>query len=835
MDLISKYALGDDIAVILLVLIALSLLVIAAGAILPRKLAPTGAAAEESALDPALGARLGSLLGTAGSLMLWLGIPALALMYLVPGSTDDRILRSAMMLVGLLLGPLAAWRGMMQLVSGLAVPVEDRARAMPRLAALAVGGALAVAIIPVCVTLWLLDGASGIALLSLAAGAAISAFVLRAVAAPVDAMGAGAVLLVGADENDVEPDDETALGAPIALAASILRRGGALSAEIVALATLLAAAGVLVGLPVLAAEAVLVVLLGLGIALLAALAVALIPHRGREGREAAALGLGGMLTSFLGGAGLVAAAVLWLPSKYKDLRFAQAGQANFTDPAIAGEKPVPRAELVPQIEQAVKDMGQWISATDDSRDAGAFLDVLTLYKVSPAGAVGTALGLGALAALGAILLSRTVAQRQGGTVRRAARTSRTGGAFGTASALSSGALIAAGAIALIGLVLGVISVLSAGVPELAMTLVVHAGLGALVVASGHAAVLLGSAFADRAGTQREVREAVTAGAPGPRAALLMSGALGALAVLAPIVTTIQLSPRGGSVWEERALHALTPMSLPVLGGALLGVVTVLLIAASLLDAARRAGGFAVVDARAARLEGDAELRIPDAFALVRRSAMTPVVVALLMPVAAGFGLGPTALPGLILGVVVCAAGLGLWALLSSATMTAAVATIGAGRYGGAGSWGHSGALTGAVLTGVLRSALGATALPLLLSTATIGALITPSATQTVWGGDVDPFLRWGIAVVAVLIAGTFWVITATAPEVDLEDGQEDLEQPLFANEADEQADSADIDAMSWDAEEESSETVVVPARTRKKRERKRGKNGSARADDVDED
>lgn len=792
MDLITKYALGDDIAVILLVLAALSLLVILAGAVLPRRLATTD---DDPALDAALGARLGSLLGSAGSLALWIGIPALALMYLVPGSTDDRILRSTMMLAGLLIGLFAAWRGIMLSVAGLAVPADDRTRALPRLSALAVGGALAAAVLPVAVTVWFLDAASGIALLSLAAGTAIAALVMRVTAAPVDAIGAGAVLLVGADENDDDPDDETTLGMPLARAALLLRRGGALSAELVALVTALAGIGILVGLPVLAAEAVLVVLLGLGIALLSALVSAAIPQRGREGAEGAAHSLGGLLTAVLGAAGLVAAAVLWLPSRYKDLRFTQAGMANFTDSAVAGDKPIPRAQLVPQIEQAVKDMGQWVTATDESREAGAFLDVLTLYKISPAGVVGTALGLGALAALGAILLAGTIAQRHGGTVRRAARTSRTGGAFGTASALGSSALIAAGVLALGVLVLGALSVLSAGVPELALTLVVYAGLGALVVGAAHATALVGSTFVDRAGSDSAVREAVVASSPGPRVALLVAGLLGSLGLLGPIVTTIQLAPRAKTVWEDRALHALTPMALPMLGGVALGIITVLLVASSLLDASRRAGAFAVVDARAARLENLEELTVPDAFALVRRASMTPVVVVLLMPVAAGFGLGAAALPGLVVGAAISTIALGLWSLLSSATMCAAVATISAGRYGGSGSWGHSGALTGEVLTAVLRSAVGATALPLLLSTVTVSALITPSATHFIYSG-VDPFLRWGIAVLAILVAGTCWVITATGPEVDLEDGQEDLGAPLFARDVDES--ESPLDAMDWD-------------------------------------
>src|SRR5690625_7129154 len=79
----------------------------------------------------------------------------------------------------------------------------------------------------------------------------------------------------------------------------MFRRGGALSADLVAVTTALAGAGVLLGVPVLAAEGVLVVLLGLGVAMLAAAVVAVIPHVGRPGHETGALRLGGLTAAAL--------------------------------------------------------------------------------------------------------------------------------------------------------------------------------------------------------------------------------------------------------------------------------------------------------------------------------------------------------------------------------------------------------------------------------------------------------------------------------------------------------------------------------------------------------
>nr|WP_245822994.1 sodium/proton-translocating pyrophosphatase [Brachybacterium avium] len=453
-----------------------------------------------------------------------------------------------------------------------------------------------------------------------------------------------------------------------------------------------------------------------------------------------------------------------------------------------------------------------------------------LYSITPNVVVAVALGLGVLAALAVVMLLNGTGHRLGGAVLRTARTSRTGGALGIIAGLGSTALTAAGAVALLVLIALVISVLSAGVPGLALALLTHAGLGALIVVAAHAGALLASTFADRPDAEPALQGAAAGAATGPRAALLLAGALTALGALGPVVSALQLAPRAGSVWEDRALHAITPSSLTMLAGAGLGVLTVLLVTSSLLDGARRLGANAVVETRASLLEGRAHADLVDLTEMVRRASVTPVVVALLMPVVAGFGLGPGALPGLLLGMVLTAAGLGLWTLGAGSTLENAAAVIGSGRYGGRGSWGHSGALGGTVLTGVLRSTIGSVALPLLLTSSMLTAL-SVSAVVGMNTDDTSPFLRWGIAVIALVIMMACWVIAATAPEVDLEDGEGEIASPLFSRAAEESA--GDLEAMDWEPDDEHIEQVPVatkpakPAKSAKRRARKqrRGDEG----------
>ena len=823
MDLITQFPLGDDLAWTLLTLGLLAVAALVAGAVVPTRMRRDE---DNEELDEDLGRRLGGQLLSAGSLMLWVGLPLAVLVYLAPGTTDDRLLRSGLLLAGIALGPLAAWRGIAVQLAALGLDAERRPAMIARLGALTVTGALGLAVLPVVLVVWFLQAAAGPALIALAAGAAISALAIRICAAPVEAAAASSALLVGADEHELDAEDAANLGGPHLRSTRMAARGGALSADVVAVATALAGAGVILGVPVLAAEGIIVVLLCLGTAMLAAAAAAVVPHLGNPGHERGALRLGGLIPAVLGAAGAIAAAALWIPSLYKDLRFEDVGLENFTDPAITGGTPTPREQLEPQIDQALTDMGQWVSATDESQYASAFLDLMGLYSITPNVVVAVSLGLGVLSALAAVTLLGGTGHRLGGTVLRTARTSRTGGALGITAGLGSTALTAAGALALMVLIATVISVLSAGVPGLALALLVHAGLGALIVVAAHAGSLLASTLADRPETEPALRTAVAGAGTGPRAALLLAGVLAALGALGPVVSALGAAPRAGTVWEDRALHALTPNSLTLLGGVGLGVITVLLVTSSLLDGARRLGANAVVETRASMLEGRARAELADLVEMVRRAAVPPVVVAVLMPVVAGFGIGPGALPGLVVGVVLTAAGLGLWTLGAGSTLENAAAVIGSGRYGGRGSWGHSGALGGTVLTGVLRSTIGAVALPLLLSASLLTALAV-SAVVGMSTDGTDHFLRWGIAVVALIIMLACWVIASTAPEVDLEDGEGEISKPLFSRVAEEPAD--ELEAMDWESDEEEQAAVrAKPAKggssARRKRARRRAED-----------
>ena len=96
------------------------------------------------------------------------------------------------------------------------------------------------------------------------------------------------------------------------------------------------------------------------------------------------------------------------------------------------------------------------------------------------------------------------------------------------------------------------------------------------------------------------------------------------------------------------------------------------------------------------------------------------------------------------------------------------------------------------------------------------------------------FLRWGIAVLALIIALTCWVVAATAPEVDLEDGEGEIARPLFAR-AEESTDEG-LDAMDWEVDDENVEQVSVPVQAPKgdRRRKRRAEKSEKKTSEQDD-
>lgn len=815
MDVITSYPLGDDIAWTLLAVTLVGVASVVLGAVVPRRLARD----EDSAgLDPDLGTRLGALLSAAVRTALSIGVPVLLLLLLVPGSLEVRVLRSAMMLVGILAGAAAAWRATGILVPALALEGEARRRGISRIGALLIASTLALAVVPVAVIVWFLRGDAGTSLLAFALGAAVFALSARVTTSFTDIAADASALLGGADENELDREAEDNPGAVHTRLSALFRRGPARAAEIVAVAAAVLAAGIAIGVAVLTVEGMIVPLLGGGIAMLVALLVAVLPHFGTEGSERETLRLGALIPSIVGAGALAATVVFWLPTTYKSLRFAKVGLDTFTDAALTGGDPVARSELEPQIEQAAQQFSTMLSQADESAGSRTILDTIAIYGVNPAVVVAVAVAVGAVLALVAQALVSYAADRRNTPTLAIARTSRTGGALGALTALGSAGTTAALVVVVLVVGLVALGVTAGGIGMLTLLLVAYAGLGALIVVAGHAAVHVAASLGDRAGSEQPLRDATRSADVAAGTGIQVAAVLAALAVLAPVTNAIYASARASSLWEDRAMHDMTPGSVFGLAGIAIGIATVLFVGTSLLESGRRIGATAVIDTRAALLEkGTGRVHLAELAPLTRKAAVAPLVIAVVMPVLVGFGIGAAALPGYLGGVVLTALVLAVWTGAADASMRSAVDVIETGRYGGRGSWGHSAALGNAVLGTGLRATIGQLALPAAITTSLvtvmgIGAFVSLSTNGT------SVYLRWGIAVVALLVVIVASSVTASVPEPDLEDFAEDLDEPLFGRRVEEtEAEATDWDAFAGD-DESDREEVVVPRYARGRRE-----------------
>ncbi|MDO5661761.1 MAG: sodium/proton-translocating pyrophosphatase, partial [Brachybacterium sp.] len=655
----------------------------------------------------------------------------------------------------------------------------------------------------------------GTSLLAFAAGAVTSALALRVVSATADIATAGAALLVGADENDLGREAADNPGAVHAQRAELLRRAPVRAADLMAIAAAVLGVGVALGVPVLMVEGLLVPLVALGAAMLAALVSTLVPQLGTAGRESATLTLGGAIPGLLGAGGLIAAIGLWLPRAYGSLRFDAVGLGNFTDPAITGGQPIPRDQLEEQLIQAGEHLGELLQAPaqqggiGSGPEADTMVDVIALYSIHPNTVAAIALGTGALLAFATHHLAGVITGHRSGPTLLVGRTSRTGGAIGALTGTGVGGFAAAGLVLLVVIALGALMVVGEGISLLTLLLLAYAAAGMLVVSAGHAALHTAGLLGDREDAERSLREAARDGETSTSVVLQIASALVGLAAVGAVVAALNSAittpgGRGASLWQDRALYALTPSSLAVLGGTALGAMTVLLVAAAVLEAGRRVAADAVVESRAALLQhGSGALHLDDLAPSTRTAALLPLALAVLMPLIAGFGVGGAALPAFTVAVVLTALLLGLWSTFSAATGAAALEVIESGRYGGRSSWAHSAALGNAVIGTGMRGALGATAVPAAMLSALVAALVVPSVVDMSTGGT-SVWLRLLVAVGALILLIAAWSALAGTSQPDLDDHVEEADQPLFGRRDREADDDSAGDPLltSWDAEDE---------------------------------
>ena len=134
-----------------------------------------------------------------------------------------------------------------------------------------------------------------------------------------------------------------------------------------------------------------------------------------------------------------------------------------------------------------------------------------------------------------------------------------------------------------------------------------------------------------------------------------------------------------------------------------------------------------------------------------RELATPGLLAALMPVAVGFGLGVGALAGFLAGAIGAGALMAVFLANSGGSWDNAKKIVEDGAHGGKGSEAHAAAVIGDTVGDPFKDTAGPAINPLLKVMNLVSVLIAPAIVTLSIGNDASSPLRYGIAAVALTI------------------------------------------------------------------------------------
>jgi K(+)-stimulated pyrophosphate-energized sodium pump len=137
-----------------------------------------------------------------------------------------------------------------------------------------------------------------------------------------------------------------------------------------------------------------------------------------------------------------------------------------------------------------------------------------------------------------------------------------------------------------------------------------------------------------------------------------------------------------------------------------------------------------------------------------RELATPGLLAALMPVAVGFGLGVGALAGFLAGAIGSGALMAVFLANAGGSWDNAKKIVEDGAHGGKGSDAHAATVIGDTVGDPFKDTAGPAINPLIKVMNLVAVLTAPAVVQLTVGDDANPALRYGIAALAVVIVVT---------------------------------------------------------------------------------
>ncbi|WP_199431575.1 sodium-translocating pyrophosphatase [Qaidamihabitans albus] len=204
-------------------------------------------------------------------------------------------------------------------------------------------------------------------------------------------------------------------------------------------------------------------------------------------------------------------------------------------------------------------------------------------------------------------------------------------------------------------------------------------------------------------------------------------------------------------------------------GVVIGAAVVFLFSGLAINAVSRAAGAVVYEVRRqfrdipGIMEGTTRPEYGRVVDIVTRDSLreltTPGLLAVLAPIAVGFGLGTGALAGFLGGAIATGTLMAVFLANSGGAWDNAKKLVEDGHHGGKNSEAHSATVIGDTVGDPFKDTAGPAINPLLKVMNLVSLLIAPAVVQFTVGPDASPAVRITIAVVAVLIIAAAIVIS----------------------------------------------------------------------------
>jgi K(+)-stimulated pyrophosphate-energized sodium pump len=224
-------------------------------------------------------------------------------------------------------------------------------------------------------------------------------------------------------------------------------------------------------------------------------------------------------------------------------------------------------------------------------------------------------------------------------------------------------------------------------------------------------------------------------------------------------------------------------------GLIIGAAVVFLFSGLAINAVSRAAGAVIFEVRRqfrehpGIMEGTERPEYGKVVDIVTRDSLreliTPGLLAVLTPIAVGFGLGVGALGAYLAGTIATGVLMAVFLSNSGGAWDNAKKFVEDGHFGGKGSEAHAATVIGDTVGDPFKDTAGPAINPLIKVMNLVALLIAPAVVTLFLSGGNSTAIRWGIAVVAVIIIVIAVVVSKRRP---IAVGEEETPQEVAADE-----------------------------------------------------